>query len=141
MDLKEFAKAIRRHDWTACMSDDSRYYHWERAARAEKDKIATESPEHRALWDAGQAHFGNFTWEAEEGVSVNPPRLLRADVHARAVRFVELYVQAHDSTAPAAAIATVAVGGVGDHHDWYGRRVSSARTINWNVVDRCLEKC
>lgn len=54
--LRAYWEMLSRHDWTFHYSDDP---YWYRAGKTERDRlerIADQSPEHRALFDAVEAY-------------------------------------------------------------------------------------
>ncbi len=69
MSLSEFANQIRRHDWTAVMSDDSRVFRRAKEKRSRMQVVATQSRNHKRLWTLGSTWHQNFMWEPEGSLS------------------------------------------------------------------------
>ena len=136
VSLSDLARSLRNHDWSACMSDSYAVTQAARARLVELKSQAGESKNHARLVELGCAHHQRFTWSANEGEPC-PPSASREQVHEAAWRWAGAYLWAHGIRLSEDEAKTL-VGGVDEHHDWYGRQVSSARTIDWKRIDRML---
>ncbi len=137
ISLSDLARQLRYHDWSACMSDS---YAVTRSAREHMSKLggyAGESKNHARLFELGCAHERRFTWSVNEGEPC-PPSASREEVHEAAWRWAGAYCWAL-GVRLSEDEAKALVGGVDDHHDWYGRQVSSARTIDWKRIDELVK--
>jgi hypothetical protein len=61
VSLLEFYEMLERHDWYYPFSDDGRVYNNGKRAEDTLHKIASQSSEHKELFDAFEKHF--FTGE------------------------------------------------------------------------------
>ena len=66
MNLNEYARALRHHDWTACMSDDGGVVRRARKRKTELSGLAKTSKNHQRLWELATAWHGNFMWNGKE---------------------------------------------------------------------------
>ena len=94
MTNEKLAKALRYHDWTACMSDDGRALTRARTAMSHLKREADGNQFQEALIKAAEDHFFNFTWGLEEGEEENP-NFTKMMVNDLATAFVQRYIQAH----------------------------------------------
>lgn len=62
MTLKDYARAIRYHDWSACMSDSGAVARRGAARKRELAGVASEGKGMARLWALGSAWHGAFTW-------------------------------------------------------------------------------
>ena len=136
ISLSDLARSLRHHDWTACMSDSYAVTLRARARYAELSSHAGEGKNHARLVELASAHHRRFTWRANEGES--PAGASREEVNEAAWRWAGAYLWAH-GVRLSEDEAKALVGGVDDHHDWYGRQASSARTIDWKRVDELVK--
>jgi hypothetical protein len=63
MDIQAYAKAVRRHDWTSCMSDSSEVTRRGRESRAALYAQSGISPNHKRIWELATAWNDNFMWD------------------------------------------------------------------------------
>lgn len=131
ISLADFARALRYHDWTACMSDDYSVTLRARRRLGELSAQAKESKNHARLFELACGHEKRFIWCAEEGAE--PAGASREEVNEAAWRWAGAYCWAH-GVQLSEDEAKALVGGVDAHHDWYGRKVSTARLIDWKAV-------
>jgi len=133
--LSDFAKRLRGHDWSACMSDSYEVTLRARRRFAELKSFAGESKNHARLFELACAHEQRFTWCAEKG---KPARgATREEVNEAAWRWVGAYLWVHGvrlSDDEAKAL----VGAADSHSDWYGKEVSTARRIDWDAAKALL---
>jgi hypothetical protein len=125
MELKDYARAIRNHDWSACMSDS---YAVTRRADARKEELADLAKKGKAyarLWDLGRALEGNFMWSAP---SERWPEDKR---HEDGWRWVGAYLWAHGIvlTEKEAKLLVNPMGML----DKYGRHLTGYP--KWDVID------
>lgn len=66
MTLKDYARAIRYHDWSACMSDSGGAARRGAARKKELAGLSTTGKSMGRLWELGRAWHGNFMWRATE---------------------------------------------------------------------------
>lgn len=66
MNTRDYAKAIRAHDWSACMSDSLPVVRRAAKAKTELVRLSTTTPNHARLWALGSAYCGAFTWGPSE---------------------------------------------------------------------------
>lgn len=136
MDLADYARSLRRHDWSADFSDSYEVTRRANRRMANLKSLANLSRNHLRLFKLGCSHEQRFTWSAEEGATGYAPR---AEVYEAAWRWVGAYcwVQGVMLTEDE---AKEFVGAVDGHRDWYGKQVSTARCIDWAAVDARVEK-
>ena len=137
MNLAEYAKSVRFLDWSADYSDSwevSRRFH---ARERELKVLAARSRNHGRIFELGRAHHNRFTWSAEEG---KPSRSLsREEVHEAAWRWVGAYCWVHGVRLTEDEAKSF-VGAVDGHREWYDKRISTARDIDWDAVKARIEK-
>jgi hypothetical protein len=62
LTLPEFAERMRRHDWTACMSDSGAVLRSAQARFLKLSDLADTTPNHRRVFDLAKTWHQNFTW-------------------------------------------------------------------------------
>lgn len=62
MELSQYADRLRRHDWSACMSDSGAVASRGAQAKARLLEVASLGKNYMRLWDLGSGYHGNFTW-------------------------------------------------------------------------------
>ena len=144
MDLRTYAHRIRNHDWSAAMSDSYSVGRAGDARRRELAALAQLSPNHARLWELGSQHHGNFTWESwatderDDALLAGKQVRTRAAVWETAWRWVASYLWAH-GTRLSEEEAQALVGSVDGYREWYGRMISTARQVDWQIVDGFVE--
>lgn len=144
MNLSDYARQIRGHDWSACMSDCGSVARRGSARRHEMAMVASTSTNHARLWELGSGHHGPFTWQAKdtdtcEELSKYKAEWSRAGVNETAWRWLGAYLWVHGvkvSNDEAQAL----VGAVAGHKDWYGTMVSTAKDIDWKAVEALIKE-
>lgn len=145
--LAAYARRVKGHDWTADFSDDYSVTRRASARKAELARLAETSSNHTRVWELGSGHHGNFTWEAVEGVMDEDNALIgrpgrgrtRADVHETAWRWVGTYLWVHGIKVDEDE-AKAFVGAADGHRDWYDRRLSTAKDIDWKAVEALVKR-
>lgn len=67
MTLAQFYEALLHHDWYFAFSDDAGVCRAGEHAEKKLELIATQSPEHRALYDGFTRHyFSGPAWKTEQ---------------------------------------------------------------------------
>lgn len=124
MNLRDFARAVRFHDWTACMSDDYSVTRRARANRKRLANLAETGTAHARVWSLGRAFEGNFTWRPSE-------KFTEANRFEAAWRWVGAYLWAHGVrlTEREASRLVAPVGTL----DRWDRNVTGS--VNWDMVD------
>ena len=135
ISLSDFAKRLRRHDWSADMSDDYSVTRRARRDFAELESFAGASRNHARLFELACAHERRFTWCAEKGKDARGAT--REEVNEAAWRWAGAYLWAH-GVRLSEDEAKALVGAADSHRDWYGKEVSTARLIDWKAVKALL---
>lgn len=145
IDLAEYARNIRNHDWSSDMSDSWAVSKRGQEARELLASQAHQSANHARLWELGCKHHGNFTWESwatdERGDEVLEDKGIRTrpEVWEGAWRWIGAYLWVHGIRLSEEK-AKVFVGTLDGHRDWYDRRISTARQIDWKCIDAMIEE-
>ena len=144
MNLSDYVRKIRHHDWSACMSDSWSVSKRGADGRKHLAALATTSKNHARVWELGLAHHGPFTWQARESDTcedLSKPRAewSRAGVNETAWRWVGAYLWVHGVKVTEDE-AKALVGAVDGHKDWYGTMVSTAKDIDWKTVDARIKE-
>ena len=132
MELSKFARKLRCHDWTACMSDSGTVYQRARAEMGRLAVVAKTTDAHGRLFALACDHHRRFMWSVEEGRL--PRGSSRKEVNEVARLWVKAYCEARGLEVTDEK-AKALVGKVDGHIDWYGRSLSTARIIDWAAID------
>jgi hypothetical protein len=129
MTLKEYASAIRHHDWTACMSDSYAVTRRADARKAELKDLREKSKNHARLWELGCRWHSNFTWSSPSEKWPEDER------YEKGWRWVGAYCWAHGLklTEDEAKALTTAPGTL----DEYGRHLTGHP--NWTEIDKRIK--
>lgn len=74
MELGEYYDELEKHDWFYDYSDDHSVWRRGQAARNKLSSIASQSPEHKALWDGFNKHvFSGPNWGTEKAPKPEKP--------------------------------------------------------------------
>ena len=70
MDLKAYAKAVRRFDWTYEMSDDGAAKRRAQKRKSDLSALVSESVNHARVWELGSGYHAKYVWSPSEDCTV-----------------------------------------------------------------------